>query len=79
MALNPAHRIITKLGGERAVARILGLNESGVYRWTYPRHRQGTGGRIPARHIPALMAHAKANGRRLTLQDFFQEPSEAPR
>lgn len=77
MALNPAHKIITKLGGEKAVAEQLGLSESVVYRWAYPRDRRGTGGLIPARHIKPLIEIARARGKRLTLQDFFQDPSEA--
>jgi hypothetical protein len=76
MALNPAHKIIAKLGGEKTVAELLGLELSGVYRWSYPRDRGGTGGRIPARHIKPLIAAAKARGKRLSLNDFFQEPSE---
>lgn len=76
MALNPAHKIITKLGGEKVVAELLGVNQSGVYRWCYPKERRGTGGRIPARHIKPLIEFAKTRGKRLTLQDFFQEPTE---
>ena len=75
MALNPAHKIISKLGGERAVANVLGLNESGVYRWSYPRERGGTDGRIPARHIPRLLTHANEVGEVLRLEEFFEEPS----
>lgn len=76
MAMNPAHKIICKLGGEKAVAELLGLHESGVYRWSYPTSRRGTGGRIPARHIPTLISAAKQRGKRLSLQEFFQEPTE---
>lgn len=76
MALNPAHKIICKLGGDTAVAQLLGLSQNAVYRWSYPRERGGTHGRIPARHIPRLIAHAKERGTRLRLDDFFQEPTE---
>lgn len=77
MVLNPAHKIICKLGGQKAVAQLLGLHESGVYRWTYPRDRKGGGGRIPARHIPKMIEAAKKRGVRLSHQDFFKEPTEA--
>lgn len=76
MAWNPAQKIILKLGGEKDVARICGIHETAAYRWTYPYSRNGSQGRIPAKHIPKLIAAAKARGKRLTLQDFFEEPSE---
>lgn len=77
MALNPARKIISRLGGEKAVASVLGLNESGVYRWSYPRERGGTEGRIPARHIQRLLTHAKEVGEPLLLEEFFEDPTPA--
>lgn len=77
MALNPAYEIICALGGHKAVAELLSMDESGVYRWQYPRERGGTGGRIPARHILRLIAAAKERGETLRIDDFFREPSEA--
>jgi DNA-binding transcriptional regulator YdaS (Cro superfamily) len=76
MAFNPAHKIIMRLGGEKAVAKLLGLHESGVYRWHYPRERGGCQGRIPARHIPRLIDAARERGMRLSANDFFKEPTE---
>lgn len=76
MAWNPAHKIVMRLGGEKAVAELLGCSISAPYNWQYPRSRRGSNGRIPAKHIPALMAAAKKRGTRLRLEDFFQEPTE---
>lgn len=76
MAWNPAHHIICKLGGEKAVAELLGIHETAPYRWTYPRSRKGSQGVIPARHIPKLIAAAKHRRKRLRFEDFFQTPTE---
>lgn len=76
MVWNPAHKIVMRLGGERAVADILGCSLTTPYTWQYPRERGGTNGRIPARHMPKLIAAAKARGTRLRFDDFFAEPSE---
>lgn len=76
MAWNPAHKIVMRLGGEKAVADILGCSLTTPYTWQYPRERGGTNGRIPARHIPTLMSAAKERGKRLRFEDFFAEPNE---
>jgi hypothetical protein len=69
--MEPARSIITKLGGEGAVALICGIAVSGPYRWQYPRERGGTGGLIPQRHHRALIDHAEANGIPLTAEEFL--------
>lgn len=42
-----AARVIAKCGGVKQTAKKAGFAESWVYRWTYPRHRGGTGGEVP--------------------------------
>lgn len=74
--MEPATRIISELGGTSKVAAIVGVHRTRVWNWMQPRDAGGTGGSIPQRHIPALLAHAKANSIALTIDDFF--PAAAP-
>ena len=72
-----AKRVLDKLGGVPKVARILGRKTQGVYKWTYPRSRSGTGGLIPAVCQQALLDYAHQNGiEDLTPEDFFEDPAE---
>lgn len=63
-------------GGPARVAEITGADLSRVYRWTYPKSRGGTGGRVPERHEAALLAAAAREGIALTAEDF--RPTAAP-
>jgi hypothetical protein len=69
--MEPASRIIKLLGGEVAVAKVAGTAVTGPYRWQYPRGRGGTGGQIPAKYIPRLIAYAATIDVALTPNDFF--------
>jgi hypothetical protein len=69
--LDPARTIIDRLGGVEVVARVTGKNRSRVYRWMYPTDRGGTGGLIPQRTIPRLLAYAEKNHIRLKPADFI--------
>lgn len=69
--MEPAASIIAKLGGPGAVAAAAGTSYTAPYRWQHPVEKGGTGGRIPAKHIPVLIDHAKANGIDLSANDFF--------
>ncbi len=63
--------VIEKFGGYSAVAEILDINVSRVYRWTYSPDKGGTGGTIPQKHQIPLMAAAKERGIALSPADFF--------
>jgi len=65
--LQPAHPVLERLGGRRAVADHLGLSFSAVCRWCAP-PPIGTGGRIPAKHWLSLMALAERQGKRLSVR-----------
>ena len=69
--LDPAAHVIGKCGGPDAVAEMVGIHVSNVHRWTYPRARGGTDGRIPARHHARLIAEAARRGITLVPEDFF--------
>jgi hypothetical protein len=68
----PAEHVIRKCGGHQAVAEMIGVDVTRVYRWTYSKDRGGTGGFIPARHQRALLEKAKAAGKNLKPEDFFK-------
>lgn len=72
--LEPARSIIGKIGVD-IVAQRTKTHVSQVYRWMYSKPRGGTGGLIPMRHIPALIAEAKERGIALSADDFI--PKEA--
>jgi aspartate carbamoyltransferase catalytic subunit len=69
--LNPAAHIIAKCGGPEAVAAMVGIHPSNVHRWTYPKDKGGTDGRVPTRHHRKLIEAARAKGITLTPDDFF--------
>ena len=78
--LNPAAHIIAKCGGPEAVAAMVGIHPSNVHRWTYPKDKGGTDGRVPTRHHRKLIEAARAKGITLTPDDFFHgaAPAAAP-
>lgn len=56
--LEPAYTIVEKLGGKSAVAAELNLDKSTLSRWCKPAPG-GTGGLIPQRYWPQLIAMAR--------------------
>lgn len=62
-----AQRVIDAFGGVPRLARYLkeagyDVSNATVYRWTYPKSRQGTGGTIPARWAKPLKTLAELYG-----------------
>ena len=73
-----AKRVITKLGGPRAVSGMLAMSTQGVYKWMWPMDKGGTGGLIPHRRQIELMVAAKQRGIILSKDDFFpKDPPDA--
>jgi hypothetical protein len=72
MFMQPADSVIAKLGGVAKTAAAAGVHRTRVSNWKRPRDAGGTGGRIPQKHIEALIAHARQNGIALSLEDFFE-------
>lgn len=64
----PAISIVLRLGGCRAVARLVGVSPSAVSRWCTPQALGGTGGRIPQRYWVRLMTQAAERGVALDAQ-----------
>lgn len=69
--MEPAHKIITALGGPSAVANRLGLHRTRVSKWQAPRGAGGTGGLIPMKHVQSLMEFAREQNVKLTAEDFL--------
>jgi hypothetical protein len=65
--MNPADSVIEKLGGVSAVAKATGVHRTRVSNWKRPREAGGTGGRIPQKHFPKLLALAGEIGVELDL------------
>lgn len=75
--MEPASTIIGKLGGDTAVAAIVGVHRTRVANWKRPKEVGGTGGMIPFKHAPALIAAANAKGIHLSADDFLP-PADHP-
>jgi hypothetical protein len=74
--MEPAYTIITICGGFRAVAEMIGRDETRVRRWTYPKERGGTDGLIPTDAGQALMAEARLRGIPLKPEHFFPQSKQ---
>lgn len=77
--MEPAASIISKLGGDTAVAALVGVHRTRVANWKRGKDVGGTGGAIPFKHVPTLIAAAHAAGAELSADDFLprQEASAA--
>lgn len=63
--LDPAHYVLTKLGGEEKVVEKTGIPIDTLWRWQRPFdpvRRGGTGGRIPQRRWDVLLDLARKEG-----------------
>lgn len=74
-----AERVINKFGGARNLYRAileLGMvhefrSPATIYRWTYPRTKNGTGGFIPSSALPIIQLAARKQGILLTPEDLL--------
>jgi len=71
MKNNPAEAITIFLGGAKSTAHIAGIKTPKVYNWSYPRHKRGSGGVIPAHRQVILLSYARAHDIDLQPGDFF--------
>ena len=68
--LEPAFGIIRAVGLQTLVV-LTGLDARTVRRWAKPKATGGTGGTIPTKYQPAILAHAKRAGLALSEASFF--------
>jgi hypothetical protein len=61
--MQPASRVVAKLGGPTKVAKIVGIHRTRVSAWQRPRASGGTDGRIPQDHHAKLLAFARKRHR----------------
>lgn len=69
--MEPAASIIRTFGGTRVVADICNVHRQTVVNWRLPANKGGTAGRVPQKHIPALLRYAHEQGLSLGLADFI--------
>lgn len=69
--MEPATTIIRQLGGPNKVAEIVGVHRTRVSNWKRAKEDGGTGGMIPFKHVPSLLAAAKDAGLSWTADDFL--------
>lgn len=69
--MEPAASIIKKLGGATVVAAIAGVHRTRVSNWKRSKDVGGTGGVIPFKHVPKLLAAAEKRGVELSADEFL--------
>lgn len=75
--MEPARTIIDLLGGPNKVAEIAGVHRTRVSNWARSKDAGGTGGVIPFKHVPALLAAAKDADIQLSADDFLPQRETA--
>lgn len=76
-----AARVIAKFGNARRLAEAtqrladpsLHRSPHVVYRWTYPKSKGGTNGRIPSSALEAVLAAARLEGILITPADLYEQ------
>ncbi|WCR17534.1 hypothetical protein [Paracoccus alcaliphilus] len=69
--MEPAHTIISRLGGASKVAEICGVQRSAPWKWTQPKEKGGTDGIIPKAHAPAIIEAGKKIGLDIPVSAFI--------
>jgi len=69
----PAHTVVTKLGGVGATCKHLKVSRNVIYMWLTPKRdsNKATGGVIPLKHWKPLLELSRSKGIDLKLQDLF--------
>jgi len=80
-----AERILAKFGGARrlfALLKAVGATRysdpTAIYKWTYPKAKGGTGGRIPTAAWPEILLAARAEGILISSEDMDPRPKAIP-
>ena len=67
----PADIVISRFGGVRSLARLLGKDPSTIHRWRMPAAKGGLDGRVPSAAQIKLLALAKDRGVTLTADELI--------
>ncbi len=70
--LDPAKNVIEICGGVAETARLANRSLTSVYRWGYPKEKDGTGGLVPSDCQIVLLNAAHAEGIPLKIRDLFK-------
>lgn len=68
--MSPAEKVIEAFGGVRRVATLLDIDRVWVWRWTQPKNKRGTGGKVPASQWQEILRHARDLEIDITLKDL---------
>jgi transposase-like protein len=68
--MTPADIVISRFGGVRPLARLLGKDPSTIYRWKQPADRGGLDGRVPSAVQVRLLDLARKRGVELSPADL---------
>ena len=71
LAMDPASKIIERLGGEAKVAQITGTAFTAPYRWQHSKKQGGTDGLIPQKYHRTLLDYAHEHDIALKAEDFL--------
>lgn len=69
---NQAAKVIARLGGESAVAKLLQLSRPTIYKWQY-RRPYGSDGLIPSAQVDRIKRVARIMGVLITEKDWLPE------
>jgi len=68
--MTAAERIIDKFNGVSRLSKATGIEATTIYRWSYPKEKRGSEGRVPARYHAQIWDAAKRLGIKLKKSDF---------
>lgn len=78
MKNDPAHLVPKTLGGPKALAKLLDMSVSAIYRWGFPKAKGGTEGHVPSAHIFRVWCALLEQGSTLSLEEVvFTEEERA--
>lgn len=69
--MTPADIVITRFGGVRPLARLLGKDPSTIHRWKMPASKGGLNGRVPSSVQLPLLELARQRGIALTADELI--------
>lgn len=67
----PADIVISRFGGVRPLARLLGRDPSTIHRWRMPASKGGLDGRVPSSTQVRVLELAKEQGVALTADELI--------
>jgi len=84
--LNDANFIIQQFGGVKRLAKAINKDPATIYRWTYPKSKQGTGGLVPSSALSSIidaanvlnisLEQSKKNSLALSVTDELTHPHQ---